>query len=300
MKKIILMGIMILFVNIIFAQNKAEQTKERAKQKAENRLDNKIDQGIDSALDSVEGLFKRKKKKKKKKDTEAIESNDNEGGLNLSGMFGGSKAEYKETYDFTGHFTMETTIVENVKKDKKETISMQYYIADENYVGFVPKSGMGDNTSATFSIMDFDNNAMVTLIEDSKMGTAMYIDFSNVAEEESTEEVNPDDYTFKKTGRHKQILGHRCAEYTMTKDGDHTEMWVATDLDFSLARAFGNSPMLQQKGAQIPDNMPTGFLMEMTTTYNNEKEKMIMKVTELELNSASSKSTQGYQMLGGF
>lgn len=291
-----------------------EEVEERTEQKTEQRVDQKVDQGIDKGLDAIEGLLFGKKNKKNKnqknssatssESTSSEESNDAYMGA-MSKLFGG-QVEVKEAYDFTAYSDIDITMTD--KKGKVETMAFRYLFPEEaTYVGMEFQSmSSTDDMPPTFTIFDWENFQMITLIETSgqKMGVAMRLDPEEIdaATTEEIEVAPEEDVSFYKTGRTKKILGYNCEEYKMKSEDGEGSFWVTDETDLHIGLAMG--AMSKGSGQQgknqpkydLPANYPQGAMLEMEY-LDTKGDKMLMTTKEINTSHSQSISTKGYTFM---
>jgi len=152
------------------------------------------------------------------------------------------------------------------------------------------------------TIMDFQNNAMIMIMEEQKMANVMSMDMiSDVTENEDSEAEK----TIIKTGQTKEILGYRCEEYKITSEDMEGNIWIAPDIeayDQSFLKNLGNSTFAKE--TELTELK--GLMMEMEMTIKSGKKN---KSTDMKMNviSFEEKETEivmsNYQPLslsGGF
>lgn len=287
---------LIIITFSITAQTVDERAKERAKTKSDQRVNTRIDQGLDKGLDAFEGLFKKKKKKKgaEENTSDSQETNDSSKASKSSenhsepnpgaGMFGSmfEAAHWEDSYSFD--FRSIAHITTTDKKGKVEETDMEWMISDEAF-GMVMKDPKGKNPEGKI-IFDYKNHSFITLSEDkgekTGMAIAMNKDQLAAAIEEGVEEGTVNNGSFKKTGRTKSILGYRCEEYSFNDEETEGVMWMTTELHIEMNRAFGMMTSGSKKKAELPENYPQGYAMEMESRDTKRNESHHYIVTEVE------------------
>lgn len=300
------------------AQNKTvERTKERAKQKTNNRIDRKIDNKIDEGLDAIEGLFKRKKKKKKKnsnndENTENSSDNssstttqENEGTDFLNKMLGGGgNIDIKSSYNFNSNFTMHTEMYQKNGKKEGDMLIRYYNSSDPNYMGMEMMEAKSDGKTEKVQskiIVDGAQQAMITLMEDSKQAVAMKIpnveDYAQAEEQEQNPEDAMKDVKITRTGRTKNILGYTCHETIMETNEIKATSWTTKQVEISQFKAFAGMFIQNKKDKNQLMAMPMEFIMEMESTDKKTGEKVKMTVTEINKNQNSSINMSEYKVM---
>jgi len=283
MKQALLVILAIAGLSITQAQV-VERSKERATDKTNDRIDQRVDQGIDKGLDAIEGLFKKKNKKGKSTDSSSAESTKASENGNAKVL---GKGDVKESYSFDHE--LELTMQEISKKGKQgEAISYTLLISDNEAI--IGTRMVMEGVSAS-SIVDLDNNQVVTLTDQPgmKMGMAMGFD----PKEFATSEEDPNQITPEATGESKEILGYTCYQYVDSNEDGEYEWWVTEEEDLQwmmgLATAAKNPNL--SKGEVF-----TGMMMEMNMTDSKGK-SYTTRVTEVKKNQKNTLSTTGYRFM---
>ncbi len=312
MKNLILTIVAVFTIISVSAQEKKkEEVKKKAKDKTEKRVDDKIDNAIDESLDAVENLFKFGKKKKKKgsdnqksvSETDSVTTENSQNAMNmLSSMFGGSNVEIEGAYNFDSDMLIELTTTEN-KKKKTDSYSIKYYLSDNNRFAYEMENFEGYD-GAVKMIMDWDKKSMLMFMEEQKQIMVMPLNTDKIdemvnKETEKAQNGSSDIQNFKKTGNTKKILGYTCEEYTFENDDTQGAMWVTKEVEVDLSKMMGGIGSAS-KGKQphtMPKNYPQGTLMEGTWTEKKSGDVTKWEMKELNANSKTSISTNGYQVM---
>jgi hypothetical protein len=165
-----------------------------------------------------------------------------------------------------------------------------------------------DNQQET-SIMIFDtqNGLMLTLVDSDgqKSGFAVGFDteqIEQIAEEyetESDEDVETDTdnnpYNLKKTGKTKTISGYRCDEYMMEDESNIVRIWATDDVDKGLKNAYLTNNNFA--GMFFYAYYMDGLVMEYDITEKSDNDRMVMTVTDLDLNKTTSFNTGSYNIM---
>lgn len=169
-----------------------------------------------------------------------------------------------------------------------ETSKMNYglwFSKNNDYMGTELENPENDksNTSgqamSMITILDDENQIMVMLMEEQKIGQVMSMDqMKNVVEQENAvEQTNTDFNALKKTGKSKSILGYSCDEFTSENDGTKISLWISSDaklfrknMFYNLSKSLGGSTF-----KHIPSDAK-GFMMEMDyeNTISGDKSRM--------------------------
>ncbi len=205
-------------------------------------------------------------------------------GINLGGLFGGKvDLKYNEEYNFRSRMVMKTEMY-----DDKDVVKMDYNIYfSENSAdaGIEMKTitGEGDESVAmtTRMIVDGSNKCMIVLsdVGGMKMGMISEIPDENTMETNTSSDKNP---VVTKTGNSKEILGHKCDEYTYREPGEKewSKLWMTNDAILNI-----------DKNAWSKAGMPAayafpgfeGMVVLAWESYNN-KDKLVAKSEVVEIN----------------
>lgn len=296
-----------------FKESISDKLVRKTSQKVEKRVDKKIDKGIDETLDKIEGKGEHKKEKKteeqdaKQSSSEEKTSNDisTENGTSSQPQNTSSfevsvdKSKVKPSYHFNANILMN---IESIKKNgkKEETQQMRSYFSEseEYFAGeMLIKDEKNNSTMTTVSIFDWQNNLLISLIDNPsmKMGVVMGFDAAK-AVGTASDNANADQSkaTLKKTGRTKKILNYNCDEYISEDEDNISEIWITNEVKLSLTKVLAGLE-LQQKGKKsYPTDAPQGLMMETTTTNKKKGDKTILRVVEINQNKSTSISTKEY------
>jgi len=289
----------LLISSVLNAQTVEDRTKTKAENKANQRVDARIDQGIDRGLDAIEGLFKKKDKKQtaetetvesspeptshEKSSVESSSSSDEQEAAMASAMQGlFTKAEWESSYSFDLASTVLITTTN--KRGKSEENTMRWMVGEDALGMEMQENKKGE--AQGFIIFDYDNKSFITLTENdgekTGMAMAMNMEQINALAMETAEEESNIDANFKRTGKTKTILGHTCHQYTYTDGSTSGEMWMAEKVPShmaKMARMLGGS---KGKPSGLPENYPSGHVMEMNNTDSESGESMSYLVTKLD------------------
>lgn len=196
-------------------------------------------------------------------------------------------------FDFQHQVKMDMSVYK--KGELKNTMDYKFLFPKAgNYFGV--EMEMADAGMKAKSIFDYDAMTMTTLMDHPSMKMGSQYDLSKLMEAANSAES--DGGSMEKTGKTKTILGYTCHEYVMTtEDGGYAEVWITHDLDFeNVYQAFS---AMNKKQKQMSVNMPKGFFMELSTWPDGKdgKDKIMMNVTEVNLNQPTSISTNGYSIM---
>jgi len=294
MKYIILL-VFISCSTLSFAQLTPGEVKKKAERKVENRANQKVDQAIDKGLDALEGLFKKKSKKPEKESAKDYPTDQPKSSSSETKPTSKKKSDFVPSKNtFLGTVKMEYRFFKNDKEEKHSPMEIEMHNSEDATAMKI------DHTDAPSSLMilhlDRDKISVITDHDGQKM--AMEMNRPNLAKYDS----KIGEYDIQKTGNTKTIDGYRCAEYIITGDDQKTICWATKDLNVDW-KAYSESMMAMSKMNKNSKNdyfgEMEGFPIEMTTTFKNGKEKVVIKTLEVKEGTydASLFDLSGYNMM---
>lgn len=272
--------------------------KDRAKQAAENKVEEKLSNEVEKAAEravekSWQSIF-------------GEEFGEEGDGINVSFTMN-SNAVTEEAYSFDVITTMEVeSIQENGSSDGSMIMKMHFNDA-ESYSG-TQFSGqeMDDSDGEMFMIYDMKNESMVMLMEseegkysfayDWKQAQQLAKDFEEMeldqeidadTEVETNSDNDPSDelQNFEEIGT-KTIAGVECRGYRSETEDTRMEYWVSEDEDVGIYKMLRVNEQTKHLKGNVPENYPTGTLMEMVQENLNSGEKTTMRVTDINRNAS--------------
>ncbi|MCX2744768.1 DUF4412 domain-containing protein [Mangrovivirga sp. M17] len=205
-----------------------------------------------------------------------------------------------DEFEFDGHITYDMTYID--KKGREQSFPYTIYF-NEGKELFGIKMIMNDkNTSGeTIIIYDKSDKKMHMLMDNEGEKTAMAMPFNPQQLENAAENMEPEDFTFEKTGNTKEILGYTCHEYKFESDDASGTSWITEEADVSSSQIAGLLGMGNKGKNKNPlmGAYPEGIMMESEgETKKGEKYKMV--VTELNTDNPVTISTEGYKSMMSF
>lgn len=223
---------------------------------------------------------------------------DSVSGMDFGKILSGITAdvEVESSYPFTGYSLMEITGKDEKGKDIDPMEIKSLFSSNEAIMGMVienPEKKKGEENSVM--IYDFNRNATIILIESEgqKSRMAYGFDFEKMGEglpEGEIESTEKDEFSFKKTGRSKVILGYTCEEYRMENEDGISDFWI-TDraIQGKMAIGGGRNPYLSKKmktqNNQSYKDLPEGNMLEMHFQSKKDKTVSNMKVIAMDENA---------------
>lgn len=273
--------ILLLFASSLEAQI-LDRIRNRAQQAAEERVHQRIDREVERAAERMVD--------------QAWESIFGDGivgeGEGRSPIFRmNSNVTTEDTYSFDIITTMEIEIIDQNGEAEPPMIMKMHFNEEEMYTG-TKFSGQQMEEGEVFIIYDFNNSAMVMLMEseDGKFSFAydwsQALDLAN--EEYEYEDVDWEEVeewqNFTRIGS-KNILGYESDGYESREDDILVQLWVTRDAGFGMEKMFQANANAKQLQGTIPDDYPYGMMMEMTSENLKNGEKTVMRVTDITQNA---------------
>ena len=218
--------------------------------------------------------------------------------LGAMGMSG--NVETKESYEFDAYVQME---VSTYKKsgDLGESSKYDTYNSAESMSYAMV---FYDNSDVMTMIIDAENHAMLTLVESGGEKTGFAVAYEEETFEETIEEDLEDaaeEEVFdpsnapKKTGNTKTILGYKCDEYFVDDQEAEVRIWVADGLKAKSQKEVMKNSLFA--GWFLHAAYFDGMVLEYDIRDKESEEKVIMQVTDLDLEKKHSLSTRGYNIM---
>ncbi len=214
--------------------------------------------------------------------------------LALVFIFSGSFLAQQETYSFDheikAEMTMEGTDVPEGSYD------YAFLFPDEGgYVGMIGDMSQAGVTMKTKAVFDINQEYVIALIDQGGMKMGMKMNTNQelpAGTKDNTKEVKT-----RKTGNTMEMLGYTCIEYESTDGEFYTLIWLTDEID--LPNFYDALSAINRQENNLSQEIPEGFLMMMTAWPNGKDtdEKVVLKVTEVNLNTGNEISTAGYQIM---
>ena len=281
--------------------NIGKRIENKTKQKVNERVDRKIDQTIDKSLDKIEDPNTYKNSDSTGTDTPTPSTETNTNSIFKSG----DKSSVLKEYQFSQDVLMEMESFD--KKGKSSGVNNMRMLFNNNgdYFGseIIMNDDKGNTSSMGFSIFDWKNNQMISLIDNGGMKIGMVIDMkaaANSISDANTETDSAKETSFKKTGKTKTILGYLCEEYLAENEETLSEVWIANDVKINMGNAFqyiSENQKSKKNKMSYPNDAPEGFMMEMVSTNKKNNEKTRMTVVELNENKNTTVNTSSYKFM---
>ena len=215
-----------------------------------------------------------------------------------------SNVTTEDSYRFDMITTMEVRSTNQDGERQPPMVMYMHFNDDAAYTG-TRFSGeeMDQNDGEVFMIYDFTNEAMIMLMDSEDGKYSFAYDWNAGANmmdggmaDEDAEDENEEWPGFERIGT-RTIVGSSCEGYRSQSEYSETEIWVTQDYDAGFQRMFqANSGMKHLKG-KVPEDYPSGMMMEMTYKDLDSGETTVMRVTDIDTNANVTKSMSDYPIL---
>ncbi|MFI5204696.1 MAG: hypothetical protein ACHQF2_09395 [Flavobacteriales bacterium] len=215
------------------------------------------------------------------------------------GFSSGSKSDIASEYNFQHNMHIE---IESVKKGATsgDKIKMIMYLGKDN--ANLSGSEMANDpkkpNDKIISVYEYGKDQTVMYMHSEGKKNVMVSKYKPEAVDTTTASKGP---KFTKTGRTKTILTYKCEEWTgVDENGTKYEFWMTNDLNIPVNEYLKKNAAAQQKrGRNEVDysNVPKGLMMEMISV-NKDGEKVIWKVTAINMNKPFTVKTSEYEYMG--
>ena len=273
------LGIAFFFSISAKAQLNIGGLKNAAGDALENALEKKIEKEMNKAAEKmVDKYWDRVLGKYYQGAYSGTPGNSGGSGTNFPFMLD-TNVTTRDNYQFGTAVTIEvSTYKKNGKLD--ETVQMKTFSSPDEKA--ICTQMEGDENEDMYVINDFENNAMIMLMENDgqkmSMSYGLTINEAEVAKMAEAQNPQQEMPEFNDLGT-KTILGYTCKGYSTEDDEMTTEIWVCDDDVFGMENMFAVN---KEAAAQMPDNFPKGAILEMTSVDNKSKEKTIMQVVDID------------------
>ena len=158
-------------------------------------------------------------------------------------------------------------------------------------------------------ILDAKNKAMVMLMASDKSKFSMAYGWNdaqkfataNASAAPKAPPVNWDTVkvwnSYSKIGT-KTIAGYSADGYRMETTNATVETWVSRDPRLSVGNMFAANSGLKQMKGRLPDDYPTGMLLQMNSTNKTTGESVSMTVTSVDTDAHVSYNMADYPKPG--
>lgn len=272
-----------------FLKKLKEKVSETVEETVNQKVEKKAKDKTESIMDSLFGGNSRKGNKGSKSlgEAESYTDLDQEGmpafmeNLNISDMINMSE-NISQQAKMASSYTFDTQLTVTITGPGQEA-KMDFYFGDNILMNTV------EMAPGVKSIWDYNNNSIISLIEEEKTAMALPLDFmegvmGDLANEEEEEEDTP--VSFKKTRKHKNILGFRADEYIAEDDNLKINFWFSDEVPIDNSRMLKGMDKMGGMfafdfAAMENKKYRDGLMLEFTATDKVNQITTQMKVTQL-------------------
>jgi hypothetical protein len=216
----------------------------------------------------------------------------------------GANAKTEDRYTFSVVVTSEIESAERDGKSAGKAVLKMHFNPSTAYTGTLIEAVDGKRQDAAFAILDAKNKSMVMLMVADKNKFSIAYDWTEAeryAQEHPEPAVNWDTVTtwrgFKRIGT-KTIAGFPTEGYRAEGADGTVEFWVSHDRRLTAGGMFGANSSLKQLRGRIPDEMPQGMPLEMTST-SPSGERVTLRVTNINTSANVTYLMADYPRVGG-
>lgn len=295
-------------------QNKAQDAVERrVEQRIEQEVDRKIDalaeKAVDDTFDSIFGTDNTGTAVGSGTTRQSERSQRASASL-LQRYADISNVTTEDEYRFNVTTTIEMETISNEGKSDGKMNMIFHYNENSTYTGTrVTSEELRGSDSDAMIIYDFKNEVMVMMMEAEKSKFSIAYNWKQ-AEELYNEAAAADDaagYTddtanedyfpnFERLGT-RTISGYKSEGYRSSDEHATIEIWVTNEIASGMDRMFAANKTMPAVGNNLPDDYPSGMIMEMTSIDNETGGKFIMKTTEVNQNANISYKMSEYPVM---
>lgn len=268
-------------------KNAGKKIGKKIEQKADQRLEKKVDKAIDKTLDEVEEAPNAASKPKNEEASETPNASASTPNLQGLGAIGMVEVNLPSSYQFDVGVTYTT------QEGKKKSNEMTIWYSNKPFMATEIENNI-------FSVMDINQKAMISFMQESNMYMAISTDFSSfVTNTDQKIEDNDQNATIEKVGT-ENILGYNCDKYKFTSDDTEGYIWYTNELKVNYSNFFMAFAQTFQKGKnKNQDNfngMPYGVMMKMESIDKKSKKTSSFIATTVHANGKKF-NTSGYTPL---
>ena len=292
--------LIITLTSLLFASTADAQIFNRLKERAKNAAENKVEEKIGNEIEKAAERAVEKSWKAIFGDEFGSEGD----GINISFAMN-SNAVTEDAYHFDVITTMEVETVQRNGSSDGPMIMKMHFNHAEAYSG-TQFSGEQIEMSEDdiFMIYDLKNESMVMLMEnedgkfsfayDWKQARMLAEDFEEMSADSDYDDEEMEEWVnFEEIGT-KTIAGLECRGYRSENEDSVMEYWVTQDEDLGIQKMLRINEQTKHLKGNVPENYPTGMLMEMTQEDLSSGERMTMRVTDINKNASVTYTMSDY------
>jgi hypothetical protein len=287
MKYWVLFTFTILFIGASNQKCDAQFFK-RLKKRAEHAVERKVEQKVDETVEQAASNMV-----EKAWDQYIGEAVKNAQPGKGSPFTLSSNVKTEDVYHFNIVTTMKIKTVQNGTL-KSSVIMKLNFNNHQKYTGarFIDNDPKSKQNGDTFIIYDFKNDALLMLMNSNNNKFSFAYDWKQApSDSQAVMSQQPMQWDtvkvwhgFTKIGN-KTIAGYDCTGYQYKSDSLQSKMWVTGQVNLGVQNLLGVYNNTKQFKGKIPDDYPSGMIMEMTSENLNNGDKTTMTVTNINKNA---------------
>jgi hypothetical protein len=215
----------------------------------------------------------------------------------LSSMLDTSNLTLQDVYNFDIAANFEIQSFDS-KGNASDPMQMVFHYAENApYTGTRMLSGDAANAGAAMMIYDFDNQAMVMLMETDGSRFSIAYNWAIASAEWNTLPATAGDLPqFESIGA-RTINGYASEGYRTVDEDQTTEIWVSEEVAPGIERIFQANRTVPMMNANMPAGYPQGMIMELTSENTRTGEKVVMRTLGIETGNAVSYNMSDYPLM---
>ena len=283
-------------------QSLAERLKKRAtdaiQKKTEDKVDAKIDQLAQRAVDNSFAMVFGESAAPAAGGASASGAS---AGGRLPFSLGGNTATESE-YRFNVVMTVRIETSAQAGSQPTAAVVNLHFNTSQPYTGTAVVSADGQPVNgAGFVVLDSKNHAMVMFVATDKNKFSMAYDWKDAQQfavnASHAEQVKWDTVTTWKGYRRigsKTVAGYAADGYRAETPDGVMDLWLTRDARLAVGSIFGATASMKQFKGRMPEDMPQGMLLEMTSTKTASGERVTMQVTHVDADAHVSYALSEY------
>jgi hypothetical protein len=271
----------------------ANAVEERIERNVEDRVVQNIEDGARQSVDqSFNAIFS---------GMDTTGKSDGQGGPSiLSSMLDTSNLKLQDEYNFDIAANFEIQSFDSKGKASDPMQMVFHYAENAPYTGTQMLSGDAANAGAAMIIYDFDNQAMVMLMDSDGSRFSIAYNWAIASAEwnadPATEAAAGDVPQFESIGT-RTINGYTSEGYRTQSEDQVTEIWVSNDVAPGIERIFQANRTVPMMNANMPEGYPQGMIMELTSENTETNEKVVMRTLGIDTGSQVSYKMSDYPLM---
>lgn len=276
--------------------------KDRLVNAVEDRIERNVEERVvremeDTARESVDASFNAMFNGAISGTDPAAGTNGQGGPSILSSMLDTSNLKLQDEYNFDIAANFEIQSFDSKGKASDPMQMVFHYAENAPYTGTQMLSGDAANAGAAMIVYDFDNQAMVMLMDSDGSRFSIAYNWAIASAEWNVAPATPEEMPqFESIGT-RTINGYSSEGYRHIDGDQTTEMWVSTEVAPGIERIFQANRTVPMMNANMPAGYPQGMIMELTSENTKTREKVVMRTLGIETGSEVSYKMSDYPLM---